>query len=151
MKSKIGIVNMKRTLGLLLTAACFAGGFGKTTAQEITEPEMLEVRYTKGANSYTNQVAKDVEELFFDHYIDELILPEGLTKLHTLGIHQGARVGTTLDLRTLTLPKDIGKDADWPFRLMIAHPNSINGLALQVHKDMGQFSLSVIRDRFLQL
>ncbi len=33
MKSKIGTVKMKRIFGLLLAAACFAGGFWQTTAQ----------------------------------------------------------------------------------------------------------------------
>ena len=127
---------------IAIASACFAGGFWETTAQEITEPEMLEVRYTDSSGtSYTNQVAKDVEVLRFSQYITALHLPEGLTKLHTLLITD--RSSAHLHLARLILPKDIGKDADWPLRVVLAFPDF---LALQVHKDMGQFSLAVYPD-----
>lgn len=123
---------MKRIIALMLAAACFAGGVGKTTAQEMPEPEMLEVRYTQSGTSYTNQVAKDVKVLRFDFLITSLNLPEGLTKLHTLEIDWL----NGLNLPYLELPKDIGKEADWPFRLMLYRP-----ITLRVHQVMGPFSL----------
>ena len=58
-------MNRDKTLGLLLAAACFAGGFWETTAQEITEPETLEIQYDLESSNidHTIQVAKDIEEL----------------------------------------------------------------------------------------
>ena len=121
----------------------------ETTAQEITEPEMLEVRSwhenIHGVNlTSTNQVAKDVEILRFDGQINSLNLPEGLTKLDTLvityrepGEYSDVVVAHYLRLR---VPQDIGRDADWPLRVVLENPP---GFALQVHKDMGQFSLVV--------
>ena len=120
----------------MLAAACFACGFWETTAQETPETETLEVRYTQSGTSYTNQVTKDVEVLRFPYQITDLILPEGLTKLHSLEIY--TRDYRYLELTRLILPKDIGKDADWPFRLVLGRP-----ITLQVHKEMGQFSLVV--------
>ncbi len=76
-------MNRQKTLELLLVAAaCFAGGFEETTAQEITDPEMLEIRYTEQtlhaehSTSYTNQVAKDVEKLLFPHTQPPSICPK---------------------------------------------------------------------------
>ena len=133
---------MKRTFGLLLAAACFAGEFWETTAQDsIIEPEMLEIRYTEHGTSYTNQVTKDVEVLRLSQYITVLHLPEGLTKLHTLSIDSAGV--HSLNLTKLILPKDIGKDADWPFRLYVSYVDE--NFTLQVHKDMGRFSLYHIR------
>ena len=122
---------MKRIIALMLAAACFAGGFWETTAQETTEPETLEVRYN---DSSTLQVEKDVEVLRFDYRTTSLTLPEGLTKLHTLEI--GTELGGGFRLTSLKLPKDIGKDADWPFRLVLG-----SALRLLLHKDMGPFLL----------
>ena len=127
-------LNMKQIIGILLAAACFAGGFWETRAQETPEPETLEVRYTQSGTSYTNQVAKDVKVLRFDFRITSLNLPEGLTKLHTLEIDWN----NGLNLPYLELPKDIGKEADWPFQLMLYRP-----ITLRVHRAMGTFSLWV--------
>lgn len=130
---------MKQIIGILLAVACFAGGSGKTTAQETTEPEMLEVRYNdSGGTTRTLQVEKDVEVLKFRYNINELTLPEGLTKLHSLEIYNLSTTTLTLQ-RSLTLPKDIGKDADWPFRLVLGRP-----IPLRVHRDMERFSLLVL-------
>ena len=128
---------MKKLIGILLAAACFAGGLWETTGQETPEPETLEVRYNdSGGTTRTLPVAKDVKWLSFSYNITELTLPEGLTKLHSLEIyHTGGR---DISLSRLKLPKDIGKEADWPFRLVLGHP-----ITLQVHKEMGQFSLWV--------
>ena len=138
-----GFMKFWKTI-IAVAAACFAGGFCETMAQEITEPEMLEIRYTKhGTSSYTNHVAKDVEQLFFDPYTTALHLPEGLTKLHTLST-SGVGDSTPQHLTRLILPKDIGKDADWPFRLLLARLPI--DFTLQVHKDMGQFSLWILKN-----
>ena len=120
----------------MMAAACFAGGFCQITAQETAEPEMLEIRYTQGDTSYTNYVVKDVAVLRFDINITDLHLLEGLTKLHTLSIR---RIGNYNHMLTrLILPKDLGKEADWPLRLYVI-PYS---LTFQVHKDMGRFLLN---------
>ncbi len=117
----------------MLAAACFTGGFWETTAQETPETETLEVRYTQSGTSYTNQVAKDVKVLRFDFRITSLNLPDGLTKLHSLEID--IHDGSAFALQSLKLPKDIGKDADWPFRVVLGREIS----SLSVHKDMGPF------------
>ena len=137
---------MKRTLGLLLAAAFFAGGFWEITGQEMPEPETLEIRYILYGTSYTNQVAKDVGTLLFNHNITVLHLPEGLTKLHTLSIFEPSDPSGSLDLTRLILPKDISKDADWPLRVVIARfPD--DDFTLQVHKVYGQFSLVMALNR----
>ena len=125
-------LNMKQIIGILLAAACVAGGEMETTGQETQEPETLEVRYIQSGTSYTNQVAKDVKVLRFDFRITSLTLPEGLTKLHTLEIDWN----NGINLPYLELPKDIGKEADWPFQLMLYRP-----ITLRVHRAMGHFSL----------
>ena len=142
MKSKIGIVKMKRTLGLLLAAACFCGGFGKTTAQET-----LKIRYTEDdGSSHIRQVAKDVDTLVFRDTI-ALHLPEGLTKLYSLVIlgrtgKYNISLSQPLPLSRLRLPKDIGKDAEVPLRVTVVAVLP-NDFTLQVHKDRVQFSLRV--------
>ena len=123
---------MKQIIGILLAVAFFAGGLWETTGQETQGPETLEVRYTQSGTSYTNQVAKDIKVLRFDYRTTSLNLPEGLTKLHTLEIDWL----NGLNLPYLELPKDIGKEADWPFRLMLYRP-----ITLRVHQAMGTFSL----------
>ena len=129
---------MKKLIRSMLAAACSAGGFWETTAQEMPETETLEVRYNdSGGTTRTLQVAKDVETLKFRYDINELTLPEGLTKLHSLEIYNLSTTTVTLQ-RSLTLPQDIGKDADWPFRLVLGRP-----IPLRVHRDMGRFSLLV--------
>ena len=130
---------------IAVAAACFAGGFWETTAQETPEPETLEIQYTLYGNSYTNQVAKDVGTLLFNHNITVLHLPEGLTKLHALSIFEPSDSSGNLDLTRLILPKDVGKDADWPLRVVIARLS--DDFTLQVHKDMGQFSLVMSLNR----
>lgn len=129
---------MKQIIGILLAAACFCVGEMETTGQETPEPETLEVRYNdSGGTTRTLQVEKDVEVLKFRYNINELTLPEGLTKLHSLEIYNLSTTTVTLQ-RSLTLPKDIGKDADWPFRLVLGRP-----IPLRVHRDMGRFLLLV--------
>lgn len=128
---------MKQIIGILLAVACLCGGLWKTTGQEPTDPETLEVQYSDlHGNSRTSPVAKDVEGLSFPYDITELILPEGLTKLHSLEIYNTSN--SDIRLSRLKLPKDIGKEADWPFRLVLGRP-----ITLQVDKEMGQFSLWV--------
>ena len=135
-------MNRDKTLKLILTAACLAGGFGETTGQETAEPEMLEVHYTKPTNStahtmHVMQVEKDVEVLRFEN-LTNLTLLEGLTKLHTLEVDllffEGER-------KRLKLPKDLAKDAEWTFRLVISRLTSSSVLSLAAHKDMGRFLL----------
>ena len=122
---------------IALAAACLAGGLWETTAQETPEPETLEVHYTdSGGTFHTLQVEKDVEVLRFDSRTTSLTLPEGLTKLHTLEI--GTVLGGGFRLASLKLPKDLGKEAEWTFRLMFGG-ETIPLLA--VHKDMGRFLL----------
>ena len=121
---------------IALTAACFAGGLWETTAQETPEPETLEVHYTdSGGTFHTLQGEKDIEVLRFNRFdsIRSLTLPEGLTKLHTLDI-----ATVIFQLTSLKLPKDLGKEAEWTFRLLIGG-ETIPLLA--VHKDMGRFLL----------
>ena len=104
---------------------------------------MLEVRYTQSGTSYTNQVAKDVEVLIFKDGMTELHLPEGLTKLHTLAVvcRKGA-----YEMPRLRLPKDIGKDADWMFKLRTTDMSfNQRNFTLQIHKDMGRFLVNEIR------
>lgn len=63
---------------IALAAACFCGGFGKTKAQETTEPETLEIQYTDSSGAiYSTPVAKDVESLSFTNLpITSLTLSE---------------------------------------------------------------------------
>lgn len=130
---------MKQIIGILLAGACLCGGLWETTGQETQDSETLEVRYNdSGGTTRTLQVEKDVEVLKFRYNINELTLPEGLTKLHSLEIYNLSTTTLTLQ-RSLTLPKDIGKDADWPFRLVLGRP-----IPLRVHRDMGRFSLLVL-------
>lgn len=99
------------------------------------EAETLEVQYNdSGGTTHAMPVEKDVETLKFRYDITELTLPEGLTKLHSLEIYYVP--SASVYLSSLTLPKDIGKDADWPFRLVLGTP-----ITLQVHRDMERFSL----------
>ena len=121
---------------IALAAACFAGGLERTTGQETPAPETLEVHYTdSGGTFHTLQVEKDIEVLRFNRFdsIRSLTLPEGLTKLHTLDI-----ATVIFGLTSLKLPKDLGKEAEWTFRLLIGG-ETIPLLA--VHKDMGRFLL----------
>ena len=134
-------LNMKRIIALMLAIACFAGGFWETTAQETPETETLEIQYTdSNGNSRTLQVEKDVKVLRFRN-LKSLTLPDGLTKLHSLEID--IHDGSAFVLQSLKLPKDIGKDADWPFRVVLGREIS----SLSVHKDMGPFLL-IYRKRF---
>ena len=128
---------------IAMAAACFAGGFGETTAQET-----LDVHYTDSSGTtYTLQVEKNVEVLEFVD-LTSLTLPKGLTKLHTLEIDSQPD-GIVFQLTSLNLPKDIGKDADWPFRLVLGNrgeegkeQNEQRSIPLlAVHKDMRPFLL----------
>ena len=142
---KIGkLMNRDKTLGLLLAAACFAGGFWQTTAQEIIELETLHVHYiyypqaTGGVG-----VAKDVESLAFADDTSHITLPEGLTKLHTLLVHANNHADPLHALQSLQLPKDIGKDTDWPFQLQVVGLNT--KFTLRIHEDMGRFLVNDLR------
>ena len=135
-------MNRDKTLGLILTAACLAGGEMETTGQETPEPETLEVHYTKPTNGtahtmHVMRVEKDVEVLRFNS-ISSLTLPEGLTKLHTLEVDMFFFEG---ERKRLKLPKDLAEDAEWTFRLLISRSTSSSVLSLAVHKDMGRFLL----------
>ena len=130
-------MNRNKTIGLLLAAACFAGGL-----EEITAQETLEVHYTKPTNRtvhtmHVMQVEKDVEVLRFND-TSSLTLPEGLTKLHTLEVDLSFFEG---ERKRLKLPKDLAKDAEWTFRLVTNGLTSSSVLSLAVHKDMGHFLL----------
>ena len=130
-------------LMIVMAAACFCGGLEEATAQEMPEPEMLQIRYTQSGTSYTNQVEKDVEVLIFKDGMTELHLPEGLTKLHTLAVvcRKGA-----YEMPKLRLPKDISKDADWMFKLRTTDMSfNQRNFTLQIHKDMGRFLVNEIR------
>ena len=147
MKSKIGIVKMKRTLGLLLASACFASEFGQTMAQETLVVQYgVANRTVEGfRETRTLRVEKDSEHLKIDFPFgdDDLLnwvrIPEGLTKVHTLEIDT---VGVVLDQSTfelsISLPKDIGKDAEWPPRFRI---NLSLLYILEVHEEMGPFTV----------
>lgn len=90
---------------IALAATCFAGGFGKTTGQETTELETLEIQYTDSSSAiYSTPVAKDVESLSFTTSpITSLTLPEGLSRLKTLGISWND------NLISLTLPEGLSR------------------------------------------
>lgn len=129
-----GFMKFWKTI-IAVASVCLAGGFWETTAQELIEPEMLEVHYTdSGGTTHAMPVEKDVETLKYRYDITELTLPEGLTKLHSLEIYRTEERG--ISLNSLRLPKDLGKEADWPLRLVLGTP-----ITLQVHKEMGPFSL----------
>lgn len=97
-----------------------------------TQAETLTIHYRdNGNNDKTLEVEEDVEVVKINSGLSSLTLPEGLTKLHTLDIPQfhGSR---------LKLPKDIGKEAEWPFRLKI---RSASVPSLAVHREMEKFEL----------
>ena len=90
---------------IALAAACFAGGFWETTAQE-----RLTIEYTlEGVEDVRHelQVEKDVEVLKFeDPPLASLTLPEGLTKLRELEVdfpYSPPLYGPT----SLTLPEEL--------------------------------------------
>ena len=95
-------MNRDKTLGLLLAAACFAGEFWETTAQETRKAERLEIQYTlSSGTSSTLQVNSDVKVLQFRAIgIISLILPEGLTELEHLSVADN-------QLNSLTLPEGL--------------------------------------------
>lgn len=141
---------------IAIASACLAGGLEEATAQETPEPEMLQIRYMIGDGSGRDTiprpffilVEKDIERLHIDdlpdvegdNRLEHLILPEGLTKLHTLKIGNASHFSST----TLKLPKDIGKDADWPFRLAIGWSELRE---LRVHGEMSPFEVFTTKDR----
>ena len=97
---------------------------------------MLEVHYTDiNSTSHIMRVEKDVEVLRFEN-LTNLTLPEGLRKLHTLEVDLLFFKG-----KRLKLPKDLAKDAEWTFRLLISRSTSSSVPPLAVHKDMGRFLL----------
>ena len=133
---------MKQIIGILLAGACLCGGLWETTGQETQEPETLEIHYTKPTSGtvhtmHVMQVEKDVEVLRFND-TSSITLPEGLTKLHTLEVDLFFFEG---ERKRLKLPKDLAKDAEWTFRLVISGLTSSSVLSLAVHKDMGRFLL----------
>ena len=87
----------KRTFGLLLAAACFAGGLWKTIGQET-----LEIQYKRSeSHSDILQVNANVKTLNFKRVgLISLTLPEGLTELEE--IYLGSQ-----RLTSLTLPEGL--------------------------------------------
>ena len=91
---------MKRTLELLLAAACFAGGLQETTAQETFERLEIRVEYFRDGHrnggwvASTIPVVRDIEEfdinqfesIYGDSEEINVVLPYGLTNLTTLNL-----------------------------------------------------------------
>ena len=108
-------------LSLALAAACFAGEFWQTTAQET-----LTVEYTLEGVRHELQVDADEEVLEFENIpLTSLTLPEGLTRLRELTVNSGSLTNLSLpnevvDLRNLAisdnrltalkLPEDLARD-----------------------------------------
>lgn len=134
-----------------MAAACFAGGSWKTTGQETPEQETLEIQYTSSnSDSSTFNVAKDIEVLRFEDPTS-LTLLDGLTKLHTLIIdatNAGYPSDPPFNLVSLKLSKDLGKDADWPFRLMLRNQSSFS---LSAHKEMSPFEVTLIETMTIRI
>ena len=145
---KIGkLMNRDKTLGLLLAAACLAGGFEKTTAQVVTirdpntgdfvdveKTEPLEIHYTnKNREGGFREVNPGHAWQFVDSSYYSVNLPAGMRHLEGLNV----RDSSSFNLTTLKLPKDIGIDASIPFRLKTEDYLPI----LQLHKDMRAFYL----------
>lgn len=132
-------MNRHKTFGLLLAAACIAGGLWKTTEQET-----IEIQYTSSnSDSNTFNVEKDAEVLRFEDPTS-LTLPDGLTKLHTLIIdatNAGYLGASPLNLVSLKLGKDLRKDDNWPFRLMIRNQSIFS---LSGYKEMRPFEVILI-------
>ena len=116
-----------------MAAACFAGGFWQTTAQE-----RLWIHYTnknregKSREAYSTLGQPSLFEFVEDSYYS-VNLPEGMS--HLVGLN--VRDSSSFNLTTLKLPKDIGIDASIPFRLKVGDHLPI----LQLHKDMRAFYL----------
>lgn len=131
-------------LTIAMAAACFAGGLWQATAQEIAEPEMLHVHFIYYPQATGGvRVAKDVESLAFPNDTSHITLPKGLTKLHTLSVHANNHADPLHALQSLRLPKDVGKDADWPFQLWVEGLNA--EFTLRIHEDMGRFLVNELR------
>ena len=76
---------------IALAAACLAGGFWQTTAQE-----MLTIQYTKeNGSSHTRLVADDIEVMFFKG-LKSITLPEGFTNLRSLSVLDGSLTNISL-------------------------------------------------------
>ena len=100
---------MKQIIGLLLAAACFAGGLQETTAQET-----LTIEYTlEGIEGIRHELQVDADEevLKFENIpLTSLTLPEGLTRLRELKVN-----GWLIDerrgiaLKKLTLPEGLSR------------------------------------------
>ena len=92
---------------IAMAAACFAGGFWETTAQET-----LTIEYTlEGVEGIRHELQVDADEevLEFENIpLTSLTLPEGLTKLRELKVN-----GWLIDerrpitLKNLTLPEGL--------------------------------------------
>lgn len=126
-------MNRHRTLGLLLAAACFAGGFWETTAQE-----RLWIHYTdRNRNDRSREVSSTSGNPGLFEFVESsyysVNLPTGLRYMVWLNV----RDSSSFNLTTLKLPKDIGIDAYIPFRLKTENHLPI----LQLHKDMRAFYL----------
>lgn len=74
MKSKIGIIEMKRTFGLLLAVACLCGGLQETTAQETFERLEIRIEYFRDGHrsggwiASTIPVVRDIEEFDINQF-----------------------------------------------------------------------------------
>ena len=123
-------MNRDKTLGLLLAAACFAGGLEETTAQE-----RLWIHYTDQNRNDGSRVVNSGLFEFVDASHYSVNLPAGLRYLVRLNVRDQGN----LNLTTLKLPKDIGIDASIPFRLNLNTQDYLP--ILQLHKDMRAFYL----------
>ena len=126
-------MNRNKTLGLLLAAACFAGGFWQTMAQE-----RLWIHYTNGdRNDRSREVSSTSGNPGLFEFVDSsyysVNLPAGMRHMVRLNIRDSG----SFNLTTLKLPKDIGIDASIPFRLKTGNHLPI----LQLHKHMRAFYL----------
>ena len=126
MKSKIGIIEMrKRTFGLLLAAACFAGGLWQTMmAQETFERLEIRIEYFRDGHrnggwiASTIPVVRDIEEfdinqfesIYGDSEEINVVLPYGLTNLTTLNLSPSFyenRSYRKIRLKGFFLPSDL--------------------------------------------
>ncbi len=116
---------------IAMAAACFAGGFWETMAQE-----WLRIHYTdQNRNSGSRAVSTGDTRQFVDASHYSVNLPAGLRYLVRLNVRDQGN----LNLTTLKLPKDIGIDASIPFRLNLNTQDYLP--ILQLHKDMRAFYL----------
>ena len=118
---------------IAMAAACFCGGELETMAQE-----RLWIHYTdKSRADRSREVYSTLghppQFEFVDSSYYSVNLPAGMS--HLVGLN--VRDSSSFNLTTLKLPKDMGIDASFPFRLKVGDHLPI----LQLHKDMRAFYL----------